>query len=405
MKYLLVLSSLFLLGCVSSGEWVESEAFYFQGTRTMGHAQYHGAAVTEALEVLDNIEKDNPEDWYEKWNDMAVYQSEIAEKSSCNRSKGNALLRASNYFRTAEFFLPTDDSRRLLSYEKSRESFVKALSLLEIDHRIWDIPFQETSMRAYYFPGDSDKPVIMFSNGIDGTVEECFFFNGYAAIERGYPVILYEGPGQSMLIRKDGITTVKEWDIPVKKIIDTAEEKAPELKDSKKILYGVSMGGHMSGHAARALEDVDGLVIHGAPMDFQQAVLSGLPDMARDMYYKGKKERLDSLVKFLYNRKILSFQDRWAYRQLLWVLGKDSMSEVLDHLEPFTLKNFEREIPVLILNGEEDLYEGVKDGGKEYFPNAEVHTFPTGSGAASHCQSGAVEQSGLVFFNWMNNNF
>lgn len=405
MKYILFLSSLFLFGCASNKDWKSSEAFYYQGVRSMGHAQYQGASVTEAMKVLSNIEVDNAEDWYEEWTKMANYQIQIAENASDNRSKGNSLLRASNYYRTAEFFLPTEDSRRLVSYEKSRDAFVLALPLLEIDHQIWDIPFQDTTLRAYYFPGDSDKPLIMFSNGIDGTVEECFFFNGYAAIERGYPVILYEGPGQSMLLRKDGITTEHQWGIPVGKIISAAIENAPVLKNSKKILYGVSMGGHMSGLAAKALEEVDGLVIHGAPMDFQQAVLAGLPGIARKMYKDGKKERLDSLVNTFYKIKILGFQDRWAYRQLLWVLGKNSISEVLDHLEPFTLEDFNRDIPVLILNGEADLYEGVKDGGKEYFPKAEIHTFPIGSGASSHCQAGAVEQSGIVFFNWLNNKY
>lgn len=41
-----------LIGCTSTGQWMESEGFRYQGIRTMGHSQYQGASVTEALYVL-----------------------------------------------------------------------------------------------------------------------------------------------------------------------------------------------------------------------------------------------------------------------------------------------------------------------------------------------------------------
>lgn len=201
-----------LIGCTSTGQWMESEGFRYQGIRTMGHSQYQGASVTEALYVLSSIEKNNGELWYSKWYEMAEYQINISKLHSSEIAKGNALLRASNYFRVSEFFIPTNDPRRLEAYTRSRGSFVKALSHLQIKHEIWDIPYDTGSLRAYYFPGESDKPLLLFANGFDGTVEENYFFNGSAAITRGYPVILYEGPGQSMALRRDNLVMTHNWE-------------------------------------------------------------------------------------------------------------------------------------------------------------------------------------------------
>jgi len=383
---------------------MESEAYYYQGIRTMGHSQYQGASVSESLKVLNNIETDNPEDWYQQWYDMAQYQISLIQNSGDNAAKGRALLRASNYYRTSEFFLEPQDPRRLEAYSRSRESFVEGLYLLDTDYQVWDIPNGDVTMRAYYFPGEPEKPLLLFCNGYDGTVEECYFFSGASAIERGYPVILYEGPGQSMLIRQHNISFTSHWEEPVELILKNVKRDLPELSQSKKILYGISIGGHLSAQAASRLKGIDGLIINGGPMDIQQTVLSGMPQVAYNQYNNDKLERLDRTVNSAV-KLFLSFQDRWAYNQLLWTFGQSSMSTLLKTLEDYNLDDFSRDIPVLILSGSEDLYEGIQTQYREVFPDADIYTFPPESGASSHCQAGALEQSALICFDWLERMF
>ncbi len=404
-RFIIILWVLLLFGCHSAGDWLESEAFKYQGIRTMGHAQYQGASVSEVLYTLSNIEKNNGEKWFSEWYKMANYQKNLSANYSANLAKGNALLRASNYFRVSEFFLDTKDSRRLEAYELSRDSFENAISYIHEKYFIWDIPFENGKLRSYYFPGDSKKPLLLFANGFDGTVEENYFFNGRAAILQGYPVILYEGPGQSMALRKYGLTMIHEWDKPVNKIISWAEQERPELIESKKILYGISIGGHLSGQAASKMHNIDGLIIHGGPINMQKVVLDGFPEIASNLYEKGKKDKLNKLVNRLEKYKLLGFQDTWALSQLKWVYGYDNISDILDHLEPYTLENKKLDIPILILNGENDMYEGINNHNKQLFPQSSVYSFPIESGAGSHCQAGAVEQSSLILFKWLNENY
>lgn len=399
----IVLCLIVTISCKSSSDWMESEGFKYQALRTMGHAQYQGASVTEALSVLSKIEGDNGEQWFEEWYKMAEYQLSLTKDSRSKLSKGHSLLRSSNYFRISEFFIPTNDSRRLETYIRSRESFEKALHYLDLNHEVWDIPYEDITLRSYYFPGNPDKPLILFSNGFDGTVEENYFFNGQAAISRGYPVILYEGPGQSMALRRYNMNMTYRWERPVKAILSWAINKDKSLENSKKILYGISMGGHLSAQAASRMHEIDGVVIHGGPVNMQKTVLEGLPKFAANMYFEGKKERLNSLVDRLDRFKILSYQDRWAFSQLKWVYGQSSMSSVLDHLKDYNLEHINFNIPVLVMNGEDDLYEGIDS--KNSFSNATIFTFPTESGAGSHCQGGAVEQSGITLFNWLEDNY
>lgn len=62
-------------------------------------------------------------------------------------------------------------------------------------------PFEGATLPGYFFragdPGDdTPRPTVIPTNGYDGTVEELYFANAVAALERGYHVLAFDGPGQ-----------------------------------------------------------------------------------------------------------------------------------------------------------------------------------------------------------------
>lgn len=89
------------------------EAFSFETLRGVSYAPYGGADIGEVMATAARI---TPGDWesrHREWLALADRIATIADKCAGDGhfvSAGSAYLRASNYYRTAEFFLRDDPS-------------------------------------------------------------------------------------------------------------------------------------------------------------------------------------------------------------------------------------------------------------------------------------------------------
>jgi hypothetical protein len=126
-------------------------------------------------------------------------------------------MRASNYYRSSEFYLHgLDDAAALTAWRASRDTFVQAAKLTPWGFQVVAIPYEDTALPAYFFkaPGNGPHPTLLLNNGFDGTQEESYFNIGLAALERGYNVLSFEGPGPGAVIREQawafGVTG-KKW--------------------------------------------------------------------------------------------------------------------------------------------------------------------------------------------------
>ncbi|HDN65433.1 MAG TPA: hypothetical protein ENF23_03920 [Methanosarcinales archaeon] len=156
--------------------------FSFQLQRTLGCTYYGGADVEECLSTACRIEDWDFESWYEEWTLTADRVCGIADECLAdgnNVSAREAYLRASNYCRTAEFFLHGDpaDPRILETWGKCRNCFIKAGRLSSPPFEVVEIPYEGTTLPEYFFRvGDSDtpRPTLILQTGYDGTSEELY---------------------------------------------------------------------------------------------------------------------------------------------------------------------------------------------------------------------------------------
>src|SRR3954453_525371 len=84
------------------------QTFSFELLRAIGYTVYNGADIGECLATAARIKEGDFESWHTQWSRTAHRVQRIAENSFVRGhtlSAGNAYLRASNYYRTAEFFL------------------------------------------------------------------------------------------------------------------------------------------------------------------------------------------------------------------------------------------------------------------------------------------------------------
>jgi hypothetical protein len=82
----------------------DNESFSFETLRTAGFAAYGGADLGEVLTTASHIGEGDEESWHQAWKATAQRVAEIGERALASGhrvSAREALLRASNYYRTA----------------------------------------------------------------------------------------------------------------------------------------------------------------------------------------------------------------------------------------------------------------------------------------------------------------
>ena len=93
--------------------------------RTLADTYYKGADIGECLSTAYRIKEGDFESWYEEWIRTAKRVHSYAEDSATNghaTSAREAYLRATNYYRTAAFFLVDSKDQRLPSaIDKSKD--------------------------------------------------------------------------------------------------------------------------------------------------------------------------------------------------------------------------------------------------------------------------------------------
>jgi pimeloyl-ACP methyl ester carboxylesterase len=403
-----ILGFIALPGRHGGHRWLFSDKqFHFQAFRTLGHAVYQGALPGEVMAVLPRISDD--ETWCREWTTLADRCVETARLAADDVSRGNALLRASNYYRAAEFFLPPRgkglEQRRDLHHQ-SIAAFREALRRLGVRHTVYAVPFGGGKIPVYYFPGRADRPVVIVYGGFDSTTEEIWFITGAALVERGYTVVLTEGPGQSSMIRDYGIRFTPDWHKPVGAVIDHLYGADPSLRGRTTVLVGASFGGILAGRTAAIEKRLDGVVLFGAPYDMVRAALFQMPAMGRWMYRHGWDGAINAMI------RLKARGDRglrWGLNNGTWTIGGDTPYGMINAFAPYTLEDVHEKVKchVLCLYGEKDIYvsdEHQRALFENSFKNAASYTmkiFTEKDGAAEHCQVGAIEQVAAALVGWM----
>ena len=249
--------------------------YSFQLLRAIGHSPSGGADIGEVLKTAYNIADGNDESWYDEWhktaNNCETRAKEFLKKKHFISAR-NEYLRASNYYRTAEFFLHINpkDHRIVSTWKKSRECFLKAIKYLPFKINPVEIPFEETTIPGYMcysLDTKTQKPLIIVHTGFDGTAEELYFQVAKQAVEHGYNCLIFEGPGQGRVIRTQHIPFRYNWETVVTPVIDFAL-KLPGISKSKIVLYGISFGGYLAPRAAAFDKRIKVCIANGGVYNF-----------------------------------------------------------------------------------------------------------------------------------------
>ncbi|PWT82448.1 MAG: dipeptidyl aminopeptidase [Blastocatellia bacterium] len=367
--------------------------FRFQTLRALMETPAGSADINEVLETLKLIVDGDVQSWYANWSALSDRVFELAESTADRLSSGNAYLRAHNYQRTAEFLLPPDDPKRPASWDKSLARYGKGLGRLRVAYEQISIPYEGGNLRAHFFPGgpeSGEKPLIMIVGGFDSILEELYGMLGKGALDRGYSVLAYEGPGQGQVLR-DGLKFTHEWEKPTSAVLD--EFLRTHAKPKQIVLVGMSMGGYFAPRAAAFEKRIDGVVAWDQCYDFGECARLFMRAAADPVLSRG--------ADFV-----------WTAGNACWTLGLAGTDQIVQAFAPYTLAPVANRItqPVLIMAGELD--HGIPLHQAIDFKNALVNAksvtlkiFDRASGGAEHCQTGNQTLVHAAIFDWVLANF
>lgn len=352
--------------------WPQYPWLSYQFRRVLGETQEGGGAVSECFQAAARMTPGDTESWFEEWSHVADrnrLRGDEAEARGDVVTARQCRLRAADYYRSAEFWLAPDDPRRLATFDRVEEATRGAGRYFDPPLEVVEIPYEDGSHLDAYFlasplrpagaPGP--QPVLIAFGGLDSFKDELLFMVGNGALARGISCLLVDGPGQGGTLRRQGIPTRFDYEVPVGRCIDYLERR-DDVDADRIAVSGSSLGGYYAARAAAYEPRLAAAVSHGA--------IWSIPDLWGD-----------------------AGEDHGLALHIKWVFGVDSMAAAKEIWGPFRLEGHLGKIacPYLIVHGGHDVL-GVR-GATQVYEHAKANGVdvtlkmlePEDTGA-EHCQ-------------------
>jgi alpha-beta hydrolase superfamily lysophospholipase len=386
--------------------------FWYETLRSFDHIAYGGADFGEVLAISQHITEGDYDSWHDAYlraADRIAAGADQALRAGHRVSARDGLLRAHNYYRSADFFLHghPDDPRHYHAYDRSVECFQAAAPLFTAPAQPVAIPYENTTLPGYYYaagdPGIA-RPTVITHTGFDGTAEEMHFQCAAAGTERGYNVLSFDGPGQGAAIHHQHMLFRPDWENVVGPVVDYALT-LPGVDGEKLALWGLSMGGLMAPRAAAfeqrlaAVLAVDGIYDMGETV---RAEAGDIPDLEQRLRARDDPELDAGLARSVAASPVM----KWASEQAQYVFGVPTPRQAFAALLDFNLRDgvAERIIcPALICDAASDMF--APGQARVLFDHLTCPKtfleFTVEEGADEHCQVGAQRLALARIYNWL----
>jgi dienelactone hydrolase len=388
-------------------------AFDFEILRTLALSRYRGADVGEVLEAAEHIEPGNLESFHDAFDKLAtrvLAQADGINAKAHPVSARDAYFRASSYFRAADFFIhgnPSDPRINSL-WAQQTLAFDKAIELLPFPGERVILPASGFNVHGIFFRADDSfpkpRPTLILGNGYDGAQEEMLHVSGFAALERGYSVIVYEGPGQPTVRRGQNAGFIHDWEKAVTPIVDYLFQQ-PEVDTARIGLLGYSLGGYLSVRAAAFEHRLAAVIAVDGLWDIYKSFAENLlPTEWIASFDAGDVVSLNTQINEFRSKTDTPTTLRWIIDQGLWSFNVNDVSGLLDGIKKMTLQGLEGQIkcPVYVGDAADDhFFQGQPGLVKENIgKNATLDTLTAADGAGHHCHVGAAAIMNQRLLDW-----
>ncbi|WP_432404230.1 alpha/beta fold hydrolase [Wukongibacter sp. M2B1] len=336
--------------------------------------RWHSLGYTN-IEDMKNAAKEINK--VEDWKAALLKQAELAYDEG-------RLMNATFNYRAAEFFVHPDDPDKNMLYNRFIDMFYNELFKDENLKREW-IPYNGNEIPALKLKSKTDiaKDTLVIHGGFDSFMEELYSCAFYFT-ERGYDVILFEGPGQGAALKDKGIYSNYRWEKPVKAVLD-------HYKLDNVTIIGFSMGGWFCFRAAAYEPRIKRVIASSIAYDYMKIPPKPVENFARWLFKHPKIMNVMTDLKM----KMMP-QEKWGVDNLMYITGTKTPLDAGLALLEFNEEHLKSEMvkqDVLILTGEADHFIPVKMhrlqvAALKNAKSIKEHIFTEKTQAHNHCMIG-----------------
>lgn len=397
-------------------EGFRDDEFDYQLIRTLGLADYGGSTVGECLSAAAAIVDGSPKSWAEEFGRLA---ERVEARGRASLAAGHALsgrdhlLRASTYYRTAEYYSEGTTTTPAQIGTRSERCFADAATLLDPPVHRLEVPFAGGLLPGYLAngrtpdgsAGDEPRPTLILVGGFDSSAEELYFRLGAAGAERGWNVFAFDGPGQPGCMRADPPLTFRpDYEAPLAAVIDALVAR-PEVDGQRVALAGQSFGAYFAARAAAADERVRALVVDPPMVDMGRYMEAWV---GTDTFRMARDIRPEDVIGV--PEDLMPRQMQWGIAAICHRFGVPSFHAWRTAMDRYRLGEMLGAIrcPALALGGERE--------GPE--PRAQFEAFASGTagpvatvlfgaedGTSTHGQSDNLRLLAQVTYDWLDEQF
>jgi dienelactone hydrolase len=319
--------------------------------------------------------------------DQLVGQAEAAEKAGHPRTAGQLYARATNYLCQAERLQSASAPGRLDTYRRVLELQQKALELVSPAVTRVAVPFEGTTLPAYFSAAGPGAPVMIMWNGLDSTKEHMYSSGHWAELAaRGISCLMVDCPGSGEALRLQGLTARVETEGWATACVDYLETRA-DVDATRIGLAGWSLGGYYAPRAAAFEKRLALVVAWGANHDWGAV-------QRRRLEREGERP----------------VPHYWEH--VLWVWGHDDLETFPEFADAVHLDGVVEHItvPFLICHGENDRQIPVRYAHRSYeqavnSPNRHLRLFTAEEGATEHIGLDHLPHVSTFIADWVADTF
>ncbi|GAA1689810.1 alpha/beta hydrolase [Microbacterium sediminicola] len=383
--------------------------FDFEVRIQLGQAPFGGADIGEILRTIAGVSEGDHDGWYAAWSRLGERlrtQADASANDDRRTSAASAYLRAANAFSVAVNAAEAldDEDRITASFAAHRTAWDSFVDRAPYPVERVAIPYEDTTMPGYFFSASADAPpapTLILVNGSDGAVSSMWATGGLGGLQRGYNVLMFDGPGQQSMLFERGIPFRHDWEAVITPVVDMLVARE-DVDASKLAAYGISQAGYWLPRALAFEHRIAAAVADPGVVDVSQSWRAGIPHSEMALVERGEKEKFDKEMEMAikYSHAISTV---WKFRARPF--GKtspyDTIVEVLKYrLSPQDAARITT--PLLITSPEkEQFWPGQSEQLAAMVPGSTLQPFTAEEGADYHCQPLARSLTDQRMFDWL----
>ena len=193
-----------------------------------------------------------------------------------------------------------DSAELIPTFREQRDAWESFITNTPMNVQRLDIPYENSSMPGWFVrpaQAPAGAPTLILVNGSDGSLAALWGSTGAAALERGYNVLLFDGPGQQSQLFERDVPFRPDWEHVLTPVFDFVAG-LDGVDPARIAVYGVSQGGYWVARALAFEHRFAAAITDPGVVDVSASWTSQLPKSMNKLLDEGQNEKFDKEMSF-----------------------------------------------------------------------------------------------------------